>query len=246
MEKSDDLLDQILTHGPSESTLTLILTRMKQEGRSSEVIQECLKALGRYPDDIRLRILLAESYLEMGFVGQAEAELEKATSMIDDLISAYKLLAKLYIRQKRPEKAAEALKRYLAHQPQDQEALDLWEQVRPVQEEEVEDLPGPPEDQDQAEEGDRDFFEELATPTLAEIYYDQGQIHEAISTYEKVLLENPDDKASMQRLSELKALINEEEGPMLAEKAKVRLKKEKMITILERWRARAQDLNHGR
>ena len=238
MEKSDDLLDQILTHGPSESTLTLILTRMKQEGRSSEVIQECLKALGRYPGNIHLRILLAESYLEAGFMGQAEAELEKATPMIDDLVSAYKLLAKLYVRQKRPEKAAEALKRYLAHKPQDQEALDLWEQVRAVQEEEVEKLPGPPEDQD--------FFEELATPTLAEIYYDQGQINEAISTYEKVLLEDPDDKASMQRLSELKALINEEGGPMLAEKVKVRQKKEKMITILERWQARTQDSNHGR
>lgn len=226
MEKSDDLLGQILSHGPSQGTLLLILTRMKQEGRAREVIQECLKSLERYPDDIRLRILLAESYLEVGFVGQAEEELEKATSMIEDLVSVYKLQAKIYIRQERPEMAADALKRYLAHKGQDHEALELWEQV--------------------GEEQGEDIFVGLATPTLAEIYYNQGQIHEAISTYEKVILDKPDDRASIKRLSELKALIKDEQGPQHEDTDELRTKKEKMIEILERWRAKAHDLNHGR
>ncbi|MEE9421276.1 MAG: tetratricopeptide repeat protein [Desulfatiglandaceae bacterium] len=246
MGKSDDLIGQILSHGPSQGTLFLVLRKMGQEGRYSEVIQECLKALDRYPDDIRLRILLAESYFEVGSVGQAEEELEKGISMIEDLISSYKLKANIYVREKRPEEAADALKLYLAHKPQDQEALDLLEQVRPVQRDTGEVPEEPPEEEPPSEKGDEDVSSELATPTLAEIYYNQGQIHETISTYERVLLDNPDDTASMERLSELKALINEEEGPRSKDIDQLRSKKEKMIEILERWRAKAQGLNHGK
>ena len=136
MRKSGDLLDQILTHGPSQGTIFLVLTAMKEEGRTGQVIQGCLKALDIHPDDIRLRKLLAESYQEAGFIGQAEAELTRVTSEIDDLASAYKLKARIYARQKRLEESFESLKRYLALNPNDQEGLDLLEKIRPAESEE--------------------------------------------------------------------------------------------------------------
>ena len=77
MEKSNDFLGEILNNGPSQSTFFLVLKKMKEEGRSSEVIQECQKALSLYPDDLRLRTLLAESYLDLGFIGLAEKELAR-------------------------------------------------------------------------------------------------------------------------------------------------------------------------
>jgi len=312
MEKSNDLIGQILSHGPSQGTLSLVLRKMELEGRHSEVIQECLKGLDRYPDDIRLRILLAESYLAVGSLGQAEEELEKALSMIEDLISSYKLKAGICIREKRSEEAADALRLYLAHKPKDQEALDLLTQVGPIledtdevsekpperetpaekEDQEVLDLleqvrpakdatdevpdepterktskekgdqealdlleqfePGqqdtdkipdePPEDRAFAEKWDEKIVpSEIATPTLAEICYNQGQIDEAIATYERVLLENPNDKASALRLSELKGFINEEEGPQHQNTDPLRSRKERMIEILEGWRAKVQE-----
>ena len=135
MEASNDLFSQILNHGPSQSTLFLVITKMKEEGRSGEVIRECLRALSIYPDDIRLRSLLAESYLEKGSIGQAEAELVKVTLMIDDLTSAYKLQAGIYTQQQRVEEASDALKIYLAHNPDDQEAQGLLASVSPPVEE---------------------------------------------------------------------------------------------------------------
>lgn len=72
MEKSNDLLGEILNYGPSQGTFFLVLKKMKEEGRSSKVIRECQKALSLYPDDLRLRTLLAESYLDLGFIGLAE------------------------------------------------------------------------------------------------------------------------------------------------------------------------------
>ncbi|MFH1241457.1 MAG: tetratricopeptide repeat protein [Pseudomonadota bacterium] len=246
MGKSDDLIGQILSHGPSPGTLSLVLGKMEEEGRHSEVIQESLKALGRYPGDIRLRILLAESYLKVGFIGQAEVELEKATSMIEDLISSYKLKAKIYLMQKRQNEAGDALKRYLAHKPGDPEALDLLEQIRRT----PGDAGGMPEEPPGVEtlsgQEDEEVFSELATPTLAEIYYNQGQIEQAISTYERVLLTSPNDKASLKRLLELKALIKEGGGERPKDTDELRSRKERMIRILERWRERVQELDHGK
>jgi len=140
MEKSSDLFGQILSHGPSQSTLFLILTKMKEEGRFREVIQECHKALGFYPDDLRLRTLLAESYLELGFIGLAELELAKVTSHLHDLVSVYKLQAEIYIQQQRDEEALDALNQYLALNPDDQNALDLLRKLEPALEEALSDV----------------------------------------------------------------------------------------------------------
>jgi tetratricopeptide (TPR) repeat protein len=130
MEISDPLYNEILANGPSPGTLFLVLSRMKENGQMKEVIQECLKALSVYPNDIHIRTLLAESYLEEGQLSQAESELEKVVARIDDLISAYILQAEIFIRQKRTQEAVKALKLYLAHHPDDDSALYLLNELQ--------------------------------------------------------------------------------------------------------------------
>lgn len=229
METLDNLLDQMLSHEPSQSTLILILEKLKEKGETNKVIQESLKALNSYPDNICIRSLLSESYLDAGFIGQAEAEMDKTISRINDLISAFKLQARIYTRQNRFEDAAEALKKYLVHRPDNQDALDLLERIKPVEEE-----PEPKED----------IVTELATPTLADLYYSQGQIQEAISTYEKVLLKNPEDKASAHRLAEIRASTSVQTEKQLRDKNKVKEEKIRLIAILEEWQSRIQGLSH--
>lgn len=46
----------------------------------------------------------------------------------------------------------------------------------------------------------------MATVTLAEVYFQQGLLDQAIETYQKVLRHQPDDEAVKGRLAELKAL----------------------------------------
>ena len=221
--------DKTLSHEPSQSTLYLALKKMKEKGQTNEVIKECLKALNIYPNDICLRRLLAESYLEVGFTDQAEAEMDKVISRINDLILAFKSQAKIYTKQNRFKDATESLKKYLAHKPDDQDALDLLDRIKPVEE-----RPEPKED----------IFPEIATPTLAELYYSQGQIQEAISTYEKIISKNPEDKASMHRLAELHTLTSEQTRKQIRDNDKVKEKKKKMIAILQEWLNRIQELSH--
>lgn len=358
MEQSNDLFREILNHGPSQSTLLLVLSEMKKEGRYSEVVQQCRKALSMYPEDLHVRTLLAESYLELGFIGLAETELLSVTSRLSDLMVSYKLQAEIFSKQQRTEEALKALNQYLAHKPDDRSALDLLEKMTPLAEKVLleesqtpEELPFPekeitekqmpeteeisedmtqapedeieedllseapelpeamvqagdekleeedllespeiadelvraaetvfqeesalesleiPEDIERAleketeevptaevstitdvtlETQEQDEFSDLATPELAEIYYNQGLINEAVSTYEKVLSDKPGDDASRARLAELKALNQDELQHQEKAEDILRARKEKMITVMEDWLSKIRELGEAR
>ena len=268
MALPDDLVDHILKKGPSQGTLLLVLTQLKKDGLINKAIQECIRALDIYPDDIRLRRLLAEAYFEAGLMGQAEAELGRLTSELKDLSSVYKLQARILARQKRPVEAEVALRTYLAANQDDQEALDLldsiatrigvekgveagalsheveadpamaqaWELPEEGQIEEEEETPFPEEEED--------AIVDLASPTIAELYFSQGQVLEAISTYEKILLKDPEDKFALSRLAELNEFVDKASTPSQEDIS--RQNTLKTIAILEDWLVRIRVTNTAR
>jgi len=61
MEPSENLYNELLSGNPSQGTYLHVLTRMKKEGMIERVIEECSRALETYPDDIKIRRLLAEA-----------------------------------------------------------------------------------------------------------------------------------------------------------------------------------------
>lgn len=247
MGKVNELLSEIMAKGPSPATIYIILSRLKEEGQWKRVIQECIKALAVTPDDIPIRRLLAEAYLGSGLLSQAETELKKVTLKIDDLIPAYRLLTEVYARQGRAEEASQAMKIYLAHRPEDGSAQEILkglitekEPVKPIptmeMEEEIlpeagEPAPSMEMEEELLPEGGEEV-PEIATPRLAEIYFDQGLLKEAIETYEKVLQRNPEDGHAGMRLEELRAMMAEEEAAVMDPERK---RKERMIAALEGW-----------
>jgi len=113
-------------------------------------------------------------------------------------VPVHKKLAAIYETQHRYEEAISNIRRYLVYFPDDPEALALLEKslssihMAPVG------------------ESAGDFFDDLATSTIAEIYFDQGQLDAAVSVYEKLVVKNPHDEKSLVRLQELKALAQSE------------------------------------
>ncbi|MFH1122053.1 MAG: tetratricopeptide repeat protein [Pseudomonadota bacterium] len=256
MTNWDDLYDRIIDHGPSSETLFVVLSGMKESGQLKRAVQECIRALAIFPDDIPIRQLLAKTYFEMGLLSQAEAEVEKVISRFDDLCDAYKLQANIYYRQKRNQESADALRIYLAHRRDDEDALQLLETLGATQETHapkpaaVEEVPpeflkatgeeaGP--QIETAGEGspisNGEAFPEIATPTLAEIYFSQGQIPEAINTYEMVVAQNPEDEQSRQRINELKTMVSAKPAMEAQKRDREREIKERMIAVLEAWLA---------
>jgi tetratricopeptide (TPR) repeat protein len=250
MANTDDLYTRILADGPSPNTLFHLLSNLKKEGQLRRVIQESLRALNAYPNDIHIRRLLAETYFDAGLISQAEAELEKVSALITDLTDTYKLQAEIYMKQNRKEEATRCLELYLAHRPDDRMALDFLNAMQPKEEAPVEEpyahIEAPStkfEEQEVLQEAPAPDEEppEIATPTLAEIYFEQGQIDEAIDTYEIIVAQNPEDESSKGRLEELKGMIAEQSTTQEERRIEARERKEKMIAILESWLANIRE-----
>jgi tetratricopeptide (TPR) repeat protein len=271
MTDYDQLLGEILDRGPSSETLGLVLAELKRLGQTRKVIQECIRALQHHPDDLPLRLILAEAYFEEGLVSQAEAELETATSQMDRYASAYWLQAEIYRAQKRNDEALRSLKIYLALRPQDERALDLLREIEisqaapafemaPIQAEITEPTPVKAEEEPvlrvieplevEAEKPELRFEEEvlseIATPTLAEVYVNQGQIQEAISIYEKVIAQNPEEEASLTRVQELRNMLEAEPPPQVEEVPRAKQRKQKTIAVLESWLANIRKMSEDR
>ena len=233
MDGSKDILGKILQNGPSRETLLIALEKLKREGRWKEVIRTCVRFSEICSEDIRIKIVLAEAYGKAGFLGLAEKELEEAVDAVKSLVPVHKKLAGIYESQGRHEEAVGNIRRYLTYFPDDPEALTLLEKI-------MTSIHVSPVGDDAGA-----FFDDLATPTIAEIYFDQGQLEAAVSVYEKVVVKNPRDEKSPARLKELKVLLETEKSRALQEK-KTAHDKENMIEILERWLPRIKEITYAR
>lgn len=241
MEPSESLYNELLSGNPSQETLYRILSMMKKEGMLERVTMACAKALETFPDDIRIRRLLAEAYFEAGKVPEAESEIRAVISSVNELMTCYRFHADLLISQGRNEEAVEALKLYMIHCPDDKETYDLLESMMPAEEVPAETAqaeegpaPVPGEGAESAGQPMGEEAPDIATATLAEVYFNQGLMEEAIKIYKKVIDKNSDDSASRARLNELEAIVETAHSTEEKEKDLLR-RKRKLVSILESW-----------
>ena len=211
---ASDLLDkEIIDKIETPSASVLLIRLLIEEGKTEIAVKACLKALEIFPDDMNIRRLLAETYFSQGHLDLAEKELGKLAHKIGELSSIFKLQAKVFRKEDRLREAIKALELYLAHHSSDKEATQLLSELSSPREEEQPVLP---------------------TSTLAEIYYNQGALDEAIETYQQVLRDSPDDAKSKKRLKELMEIKKTGDQGKSTEGI-VREQKVKFIGILERW-----------
>jgi len=242
METSESLYSVLLSGNPSQGTLFRVLSMMKKEGMAERVIDECAKALDAYPDDIKIRRLLAEACLEERRLDRAESEIKLVISGINELMTSYRFQADLYIIQGRNAEAIEALKLYLIHCPDDKESYALLESLMTGEgcaaeasqtQEEAAAVPCK-EDAGLIEQPLDAESHDIATATLAEVYFEQGLTGEAIDIYNKVVEKDPDDSRAIERLAELNSI--HEQARLAQEREKDRIaRNKKMVSILESW-----------
>jgi tetratricopeptide (TPR) repeat protein len=213
MRPLDEIYNEILNKPVTPGQSFLLIKTLKEKGEQEIAIKACLKALEFFPDDINIRKALVEIYLEKGSIELAETELEKLCKKIDELSSIFKLQAELFMKKDRTKEAINSLRLYLAHHSNDQKAAQLLSKLSfPLKQEPL----------------------ILPTSTLAEIYYKQGELGEAIKIYEQTVKAFPDDEKSKLRLKELKE-IKETEEHRKAKEEPLKEKKLRLIRVLERW-----------
>ena len=140
------------------------------------------------------------------------------------------------------EEVAKNLKLYLAHRPDDQEAIETLQALDLADESIVaEPKPSfeePPPEMEIVLEGKK----RVATPTLGEVFFNQGLIYEAINVYEKVVEQNPDNDRVKTRLEELKSALTGEYVPVDQGLKSKKGKKEKLLAVLEAWRSSIREM----
>jgi tetratricopeptide (TPR) repeat protein len=213
-----DIYDQLVGKIVTPEARLLLVQRLKREGNAQTVIHACKKVLDTFPDDVGIRTLLAETYFEEGSLDLAAMETEKIVSEIKALSYIFKFQAKVFRRQNKIDNAIHALKLYLAHNEEDQQAADLLSEI------------SQPKEQPSA----------LPTPTLAELYYNQGELGEAINVYEQVVASSPDNEKARHRLDELRAEQATQEE-VIEKREGEKESKSKLLEVLERWLAALEE-----
>jgi tetratricopeptide (TPR) repeat protein len=210
---SEGLYTEIIDKIETPSASALLVKLLLKEGKTEIAIEACLKALEIFPDNMTIRRLLAETYLQQGQMELAERELERLADQIGELTSVFKLQAKLFKKEEKLKEAIRALEVYLVHHKDDEEAVQLLSELSSTG------------------KGEQDV---LPTPTLAEIFFKQGAMEEAIKVYQQVVEASPDDEKSKMRLNELKQVTVAEVQEIAGETA-TKGKKLELIRILENW-----------
>jgi len=257
MDIQENSINEIFENNPSQGTLYVLLSVMKENGRHNLVIRECLKALMRYPEDLTLRKILAETYLMDGRLVEAESEFGKVINGMKKLAGAYRSQAEIFVRQKREDDAISSLKKYIIFFPEDEDAAVLLEELLATSavasielsekqisadiSEAVE-----PGIADIMEAQESDAFPEIITASLAETYFDQGKLAEAREIYEKLLEKDTEDTSLQSRLDEISAMMEQKDEPEeIQAEDTARRKKERMISILDSWRNNIRDMAEG-
>lgn len=212
MSLLEDAYDEIIDNIAKPKASLILINRLKKQGDLGNVIKACTNALKYFPDDIYIRGVLAEAYFEQGHTLLADTELSKIVKQINELSYLFKIQADLYRKEGRFEEAIDSLRKYLTHNPGDEEAEQL-----------LFDLVSDSKEDKSA----------LLTPTMAEIYFKQGELEEAINIYRNILKTFPDDQKSIARLDELEKIRREEEDKV--REANIREVKLKTINALEKW-----------
>lgn len=213
MALPDETYNKIMDKIATPQSNLLLIELLKDQGDTSSLIKACLKSLKIFPNDIAVRKILAETYFEQGYAGLAEGEIDTICNEIDTFTKIYKTKAKLYKKEGRFDEAIETLKLYSGHCPDDQEAKELLSELI-------------------AHKGEEKSV--LITPTMAEIYFNQGEIEEAINIYREIVKAFPDDKQYRTRLNELENM-NEPQKEDEIERDMAKEKKLRLISKLETW-----------
>jgi tetratricopeptide (TPR) repeat protein len=159
------------------------------EGRLEEAARLCADGVRRHPDYLSARVLLGRIYFDMGLLEEARETMDFVLERAPDNLVARRVVAETFLSQGDREGALERFRALLAFKPDDDEARKRLA--------EIEAGGGP------APRPAPDPKAVLATPTLAEVYVQQGLPGEAVHLYRQIVSADPGNAAAKERLDAL-------------------------------------------
>jgi tetratricopeptide (TPR) repeat protein len=176
-----------------------------------EAVQVLIEGLKKHPDFFSAHVVLGQAYFEQRKFKEAKVELEQVLKANPDNLLALRKLSVIYRMEGERDKAKRCCEQLLAANPKDAEARTLLEELAAAaSKEEATSIPisdAPLESQllsptpsssaptapqpVQARDEDEASEEELVSPTLAQLYLEQGHYAQAVRVYDELLRRDP-------------------------------------------------------
>jgi tetratricopeptide (TPR) repeat protein len=235
---------------------------LAREYHEAEQLEEaaavCAEGLKFHPNYLSARVLLGRIYFDMGKVEESRSQMESVLAQAPDNLIARKVLAWICLDQGDADGALDRYRALLAFNPADSETREriarIEAQLHPkesapeVPEASLPEEPAPaPPAFEALPSGPGDSGGEaaapepgiLATPTLAEIYVQQGLPDKAAEVYREVLTGDPHNVEARTRLEQIERAAPQAPDPgALARRRKI----EALATWLDRIRLASRTL----
>ena len=181
-------LERRLSNDPGSRAFVELARLYHVEGRLEEAARLCADGVRRHPDYLSARVLLGRIYFDMGLLEEARETMDFVLERAPDNLVARRVIAESFLSQGDREAALERFRALLAFKPDDVEARERLAEIEAGAGPAPEPVPAaPPEPV-------------LATPTLAEVYVQQGLPEEAVRLYRQILSADPGNAAAKERL----------------------------------------------
>ena len=206
--------EEVLEKDPASPTFVFLAQILYKQNKLEQAIGVLIRGLRYNNNNITGRFLLGKIYYERWMIEPAKKELETVFGLAPDNLAAGKMLVEIYKSEENFEKALEILRFVYEFHPSDtgiQSGIkELMETIEAGAKTGSEDTPtwgnfqAPAETKIEKTTGpvDATADEDFMTETMADLYMEQGVYDKAISIYENILADYPDNPSVRRKLQE--------------------------------------------
>ncbi|MFA7403739.1 MAG: tetratricopeptide repeat protein [Pelobacteraceae bacterium] len=229
-------LEEQLSNSPDSFCFARLADVYLKVGLIDDALHVARQGVLKHPGYLSGQRVLSLACHAKGLNDEALTALKLVTEAVPEDVPSQKLLGRLYSEAGNQEAACQTFRTALEFAPDDAECRIELESLErssrgtesafePVEDEDeiIEDLEILEEldvvEEEQPESGFQyqetppeldvlvpQHHDPLSTGTLAELYVSQGFIHKALEIYRAILVDNPEDRVTAERLAELEAL----------------------------------------
>jgi len=245
-------LERRLAAEPSSRVFLDLARAYHDAGQLEKAAGVCARGLEKHPGWLSARVMLGRIQFDMGTLDEARQAMQLVLDAAPDNLVARRVLAEISLEQGDREGALDRFRALLAFNPADSETRrrirELERAGGPPERSHAEAVPPPAapqppppevvqpaaivvaeaEQEPEPAPGPGRESGALATPTLAEIYLQQGLTGQAIDVYREILQGDPSNNEAAARLAEIEASLPTPPDPLAAAR-------KRKIDVLSGW-----------
>jgi len=200
-----------LQNDPASNCFVLLAEVLIKLKKFDNALKVLVNGLRHNKHNTTARFLLGKIYFDRWIIDGAKKEFEKVIKLAPDNIAVSKILLQIYTSEGNTERVGEISKNILFFHPDNHELNDFLDKLnsgeKPLELKDIVDEYSDFKSGVSTVNNIGNINEsEIVSTTLADLYYEQGHYNDSLELYNKLLLNNPEDKRIIERIEKIKSL----------------------------------------